>query len=185
MVAYTDCQLLILTDDNRFSLLLLWDPSRKMEPSLTSRKKPCLRKRAHLMVTVPLSTRLRSVSLSLSAMGLSVLSPPRLSVSSFDGLRLSIVSHFQREARKTSDMKIVLGSVAVTIALLVLTDNKHSASDTFGQVSDGSGWGSQGFSYLIGYLSVAWTMTDYDATVRVDTCMCWLSHADQDLSGPY
>jgi hypothetical protein len=56
--------------------------------------------------------------------------------------------------------------VAVTIALLVLTDNKHSASYVFGHVSDGSGWGSRGFSYLIGYLSVAWTMTDYDATVR-------------------
>lgn len=85
------------------------------------------------------------------------------------------MSHFLRETRKTADMKIVLGSVAVTIALLVLTDNKHSASYTFGQVSDGSGWGSQGFSFLIGYLSVAWTMTDYDATVRVDTCMLVVS----------
>ncbi|KIW60240.1 hypothetical protein PV05_00472 [Exophiala xenobiotica] len=61
----------------------------------------------------------------------------------------------------------ILGSVAVTIALLVLTDNKHSASYVFGHVSDGSGWGSRGFSYLIGYLSVAWTMTDYDATAHI------------------
>ncbi|KIX08408.1 uncharacterized protein Z518_03064 [Rhinocladiella mackenziei CBS 650.93] len=61
----------------------------------------------------------------------------------------------------------LLGSVAVTIALLVLTDNKHSASYVFGHVIDGSGWGSRGFSFLIGYLSVAWTMTDYDATAHI------------------
>lgn len=58
----------------------------------------------------------------------------------------------------------VLGSIAISIALLVLTENKLSASEVFGQITDGSGWNSQGFSFLIGYLSVAWTMTDYDAT---------------------
>jgi hypothetical protein len=47
---------------------------------------------------------------------------------------------------------------------------------------DGSGWGSKGFSFLLGYgchnlsepittntlsfLSVAWTMTDYDGTTQ-------------------
>lgn len=58
----------------------------------------------------------------------------------------------------------ILGTIAISIVLLVLTPNKLSASAVFGRVIDGSGWNSSGFSYLIGYLSVAWTMTDLDAT---------------------
>jgi amino acid transporter len=61
----------------------------------------------------------------------------------------------------------VAGAVAITIALLVLTKDKHSANYVFGTVEDGSGWDSKGFSFLIGYLSVAWTMTDYDATAHL------------------
>ncbi|KAI1078910.1 amino acid permease, variant [Whalleya microplaca] len=61
----------------------------------------------------------------------------------------------------------LLGSVAISIALLYLTPNKLPASEVFGQVIDGSGWNSKGFSFLIGYLSVAWTMTDYDATAHM------------------
>lgn len=56
---------------------------------------------------------------------------------------------------------IVLASIAMCIALLVLTPDKHTAADVFGQVTDGSGWNSKGFSFLIGFLSVSWTMTDY------------------------
>ncbi len=65
------------------------------------------------------------------------------------------------------DNYLVLGSFAITVALLVLTPNKHSASYVFGTVTDGSGWNSKGFSFFIGYLSVAWTMTDYDATAHL------------------
>ncbi|KAH6659532.1 amino acid permease, variant [Truncatella angustata] len=61
----------------------------------------------------------------------------------------------------------LVGSVAISIALLVLLPNKPPASRVFGEVSDGSGWNSKGFSFLIGYLSVAWTMTDYDATGHI------------------
>lgn len=61
----------------------------------------------------------------------------------------------------------VLASLAMVIALLVLTPDKHSASDVFGSVIDGSGWNSKGFSFMIGFLSVAWTMTDYDATTHM------------------
>ena len=59
------------------------------------------------------------------------------------------------------------GAVAISTALLVLTKDKHSASYVFGTVEDRSGWNSKGFSFLIGYLSVAWTMTDYDATGHI------------------
>jgi hypothetical protein len=60
--------------------------------------------------------------------------------------------------RAAAKVFIVLGSVAVTIALLVLTPDKHNVSYEFGSVSDGSGWNSRGFSFFIGHLSVAWTM---------------------------
>ncbi|KAI1254210.1 hypothetical protein MGN70_004606 [Eutypa lata] len=61
----------------------------------------------------------------------------------------------------------MLGTIAISIAILVLTPNKLSASEVFAHVIDGSGWNSKGFSFLIGYLSVAWTMTDYDATAHI------------------
>lgn len=66
-----------------------------------------------------------------------------------------------------AESMLVIGSVVISIALLVLLPNKPSASQVFGEVVDGSGWNSRGFSFLIGYLSVAWTMTDYDATGHI------------------
>jgi len=62
---------------------------------------------------------------------------------------------------------LVVASIAISIALLTLTPNLLPASQVFGNVTDGSGWGSRGFSFLIGFLSVAWTMTDYDATTHI------------------
>ncbi|KAI5924947.1 amino acid permease, variant [Camillea tinctor] len=61
----------------------------------------------------------------------------------------------------------IIGSVAISIALLILTPNKIPPREVFGDVIDGSGWNNRGFSFLIGYLSVAWTMTDYDATAHL------------------
>ena len=50
----------------------------------------------------------------------------------------------------------VLGSAIISIAILVLAPNKLPPSEVFGNIKDGSGWNSKGFSFLIGYLSVAW-----------------------------
>ncbi|OKL56163.1 hypothetical protein UA08_08457 [Talaromyces atroroseus] len=61
----------------------------------------------------------------------------------------------------------LIASVAISIAILVLTPNKLPASKVFGTITDGSGWNNKGLSFLIGYLSVAWTMTDYDATAHM------------------
>ncbi|KAF2271370.1 amino acid permease-like protein [Westerdykella ornata] len=61
----------------------------------------------------------------------------------------------------------ITASVCICIALLVLTPNKQSAKWVFTEVMDGSGWGSRGFSFLLGFLSVAWTMTDYDGTTHM------------------
>ncbi|KAF4535691.1 Amino acid/polyamine transporter I [Lasiodiplodia theobromae] len=61
----------------------------------------------------------------------------------------------------------ILASISICVALLVLTPNKRSAEWVFTEVTDGSGWGSKGFSFLLGFLSVAWTMTDYDGTTHM------------------
>ncbi|KZM26784.1 amino acid transmembrane transporter [Ascochyta rabiei] len=61
----------------------------------------------------------------------------------------------------------IIASICICIALLILTPNKQSASWVFTTVTDGSGWGSKGFSFLLGFLSVAWTMTDYDGTTHM------------------
>ncbi|TEY55058.1 hypothetical protein BOTCAL_0233g00010 [Botryotinia calthae] len=60
----------------------------------------------------------------------------------------------------------VLASIAICIALLVLTPNKQSATWVFTHFTDGSGWGTP-FSFFLSFLSVAWTMTDYDGTTHM------------------
>ncbi|GAA6015215.1 hypothetical protein JCM10207_003645 [Rhodosporidiobolus poonsookiae] len=61
-----------------------------------------------------------------------------------------------------------LGTViAVIIALAIKTENKNPASYTFGHFANNSGWSSDGLTFLLGLLSVQWTMTDYDATAHI------------------
>ncbi|KAJ5732361.1 hypothetical protein N7493_003842 [Penicillium malachiteum] len=57
--------------------------------------------------------------------------------------------------------------VACAIALLVLTKDKHDADYVFTHVESTTGWSPIGFSWLFGFLSVSWTMTDYDATAHI------------------
>lgn len=57
--------------------------------------------------------------------------------------------------------------VACAIALLVLTEDKHDANYVFTHVESQTGWRPIGFSWLFGFLSVSWTMTDYDATAHI------------------
>ena len=61
----------------------------------------------------------------------------------------------------------ILATISICIALLVLTPDKRSAKFVFTDIEDGSGWGSKGFSFLLGFLNVAWVMTDYDATTHM------------------
>ncbi|CRG86555.1 putative amino-acid permease C15C4,04c [Talaromyces islandicus] len=59
--------------------------------------------------------------------------------------------------------------VTCCIALLAKTDKsmRHDASYVFTHVETTSGWTPLGFSFLFGFLSVSWTMTDYDATAHI------------------
>ena len=60
----------------------------------------------------------------------------------------------------------VLASIAICISLLVLTPDKQSPKWVFTHITEGSGWQSKAFSFLLGFISVAWTMTDYDGTTQ-------------------
>lgn len=65
-----------------------------------------------------------------------------------------------------TDNLLVVATICICIVLLVLTPNLQPASWVFGHFTDGSGWGSKVFSFFLGFLSVAWTMTDYDGTTQ-------------------
>ncbi len=47
--------------------------------------------------------------------------------------------------------------VAACIALLVMQKDKHTATYAFTEVDPDSGWTPPGFSFLFGFLSVAWS----------------------------
>jgi amino acid transporter len=44
---------------------------------------------------------------------------------------------------------------------------KNDPHTVFIEVVNSTGWSNQGFSFLFGFLSVAWVMTDYDATAHI------------------
>lgn len=53
-----------------------------------------------------------------------------------------------------------LGSLfAIIIALLVTTNDKHTAEYIFTATTNNTGWESSGITFLLGLLSVQWTMT--------------------------
>ncbi|KAJ5625382.1 hypothetical protein N7510_001691 [Penicillium lagena] len=83
------------------------------------------------------------------------------------GLVNSLSTYWMEKMTKFYVIFHVCVLVACAIALLVLTDNKHDASYVFTHVESKSGWEPIGFSWLFGFLSVSWTMTDYDATAHI------------------
>lgn len=79
----------------------------------------------------------------------------------------SLSTYWMEKMTKTYVIFHVIILISCSIALLVLTDNKHDASYVFTDVEPTSGWAPVGFSFLFGFLSVSWTMTDYDATAHI------------------
>ncbi|KAK0614240.1 hypothetical protein B0T14DRAFT_592504 [Immersiella caudata] len=57
--------------------------------------------------------------------------------------------------------------VAARVLLLAMQGEKHTSEYVFTHVEVASGWSLPGFSFLFGFLSVACTMTDYDATAHI------------------
>ncbi|WBW71163.1 amino acid transmembrane transporter [Schizosaccharomyces osmophilus] len=56
---------------------------------------------------------------------------------------------------------------ACMICLLAMCKNFNTGTYVFTSVEPLSGWKPTGFSFLFGFLSVAWSMTDYDATAHI------------------
>ncbi|KIW04572.1 uncharacterized protein PV09_04322 [Verruconis gallopava] len=85
------------------------------------------------------------------------------------GLVNSLPTYWMEKMTKTYVIFHVLVLVSCSIALLVKTEHKHDAHTVFVDVPKPaiSGWSPVGFSFLFGFLSVSWTMTDYDATAHI------------------
>ena len=63
-----------------------------------------------------------------------------------------------------------VGATLIIIIVLLATTgraNMHPASYVFGNVVNQSGWESDGLAFMLGFLSVQWTMTDYDAAAHI------------------
>ena len=77
------------------------------------------------------------------------------------GLVNSLSTNWMEKMTRCYVVFHVLVLVSCSIALLAMTENKHTASYVFVDVQGSSGWTPAGFSFLFGFLSVSWTMTDY------------------------
>ncbi|MCJ1441343.1 MAG: hypothetical protein MMC23_001829 [Stictis urceolatum] len=83
------------------------------------------------------------------------------------GLVNSLSTYWMEKMTKSYVIFHVLVLVTCSIALLVKTENKNDASYVFTDVYPTAGWSPVGWSFLFGFLSVSWTMTDYDATAHI------------------
>lgn len=83
------------------------------------------------------------------------------------GLVNSLPTYWMEKMTKTYVIFHVLVIISCAIALLVMTKDKHDATYVFTHIESNSGWSPTGFSFLFGFLSVSWTMTDYDATAHI------------------
>lgn len=63
----------------------------------------------------------------------------------------------------------IIATIAICIAVPLATPDhlRRSAQSVFTEFSDGSGWGSKPFAFFLGFLNVAWVMTDYDGTTHM------------------
>ena len=57
--------------------------------------------------------------------------------------------------------------ISCCIALLVKCKDKHTSTEVWTDVKPDSGWSPVGWSFIFGFLSASWTMTDYDATAHI------------------
>ncbi|KAL8714162.1 MAG: hypothetical protein Q9220_001891 [cf. Caloplaca sp. 1 TL-2023] len=83
------------------------------------------------------------------------------------GLVNSLSTYWMEKMTKTYVIFHILILVTCSIALLAKCDNRHNATYVFTDVDSTSGWSPTGFAWLFGFLSVSWTMTDYDATAHI------------------
>lgn len=83
------------------------------------------------------------------------------------GVVNSLSTYWMEKMTKTYVIFHICVLVACAISLLVMTQDKHDATYVFTHTESMTGWNPVGFSWLFGFLSVSWTMTDYDATAHI------------------
>lgn len=88
------------------------------------------------------------------------------------GLVNSLSTYWMEKMTKTYVIFHVLVILTCSVSLLALAQPKngtpkHNAKYVFTDVDNTSGWTPTGWSFLFGFLSVSWTMTDYDATAHI------------------
>jgi hypothetical protein len=79
------------------------------------------------------------------------------------GLVNSLSTYWMEKMTKSYVIFHTLVIITCSIALLALA-NKHTGKYVFTDIYNASGWTPQGWSFLFGFLSVSWTMTDYDVS---------------------
>ena len=86
------------------------------------------------------------------------------------GIVNSLSTYWMEKMTKSYVIFHILVLVACCISLLALgakAGTNHTAKFVFTSVENTSGWTPIGWSFLFGFLSVSWTMTDYDATAHI------------------
>ena len=79
------------------------------------------------------------------------------------GIVNSLSTYWMEKMTKSYVVFHTLVIITCSIALLALAD-KHSGHYVFTNTYNESGWTPGGFAFLFGFLSVSWTMTDYDVS---------------------
>lgn len=87
------------------------------------------------------------------------------------GIVNSLSTYWMEKMTKSYVVFHIMILIAGAVALLVATpaEYQHDAKYVFTHVEaePASGWSPTGWSWLFGFLSVSWTMTDYDATAHI------------------
>lgn len=87
----------------------------------------------------------------------------------FHGLLNSLSTKWLSKITTTYIVFHGLTILTCCIALLAMCPDRHDSSYVWTYVApeSSSGWSPVGWSFLFGFLSVSWTMTDYDATAHI------------------
>lgn len=88
------------------------------------------------------------------------------------GLVNSLSTYWMEKMTKSYVIFHIIILVACSITLLAMTTHerghpKHTSKYVFTSTYNDSGWSPAGWSWMFGFLSVSWTMTDYDATAHI------------------
>lgn len=90
-----------------------------------------------------------------------------VALSVFNGLVNSLSTRWIERYTQTYAIFHISSFIACSVALLVKTKDKNDATYVFTHLESNTGWTPVGWSFMFGFLSVSWSMTDYDATAHI------------------